>query len=282
MTNPVQIRDLGFRYPDQTVALENVDLDILKGESVVILGPNGAGKTTLLLHINGIFTPQQGSVKILGKNLKNADLATIRKRVGLLFQDPDDQLFMPTVFDDVAFGPLNLGCSKREVTKRVAKALEAVDLPGYGSKCPHHLSYGEKRKVSLATILSMNPEILVLDEPTANLDPASRLELIGLVRKLNQEGKTVITATHDVNTACEIADTIYILNRTIVVFGDRGEIFSNPSKLRANGLEPPAVTRLFEKLKELGLFPDEELPSTMEEAVERLIAMIYTSTNPIK
>lgn len=273
MTEAVQIRELEFRYPDGTSALENVNLDISKGESVVILGPNGAGKTTLLLHLNGILRPRQGRMKILGQKLEEADLREIRRKVGLLFQGPDDQLFMPTVYDDVAFGPLNLGCSEREVEERVSEALKKVNLPNCRQKSPHQLSYGEKRKVSLATILSMYPNVLVLDEPTANLDPASRLELIDLIRELNQEGKTIITATHDVNTACEIADRIYILNRTIVAQGKRSKVFSHPAKLRANGLEPPAVTRLFEKLKELGLFPNKELPSTMEEAVNSLATM---------
>ena len=269
MRKAIDIKDLNFSYPDGTLALENISLEVFAGESVAIIGPNGSGKTTLLLHLNGILKGQKGSVEILGTNTNDGDITELRRRVGIIFQDPDDQLFMSSVFDDVAFGPINMGVAKELVKERVKTALELVGLSGYEDRCSHQLSFGEKKRVSFATILSMEPEMLVLDEPTANLDPRSRDELINIVKRLNEAGKTIIMATHDVNAVAEIADRIYVLNRSIVATGTTREIFSHQKLLRENNLDAPEVAHLFEVLRCFG-YNCEELPLSIDEAVDHL------------
>ncbi|HEX7463326.1 MAG TPA: ABC transporter ATP-binding protein, partial [Actinomycetota bacterium] len=173
-TTALEVRDLRFAFPDGTQALFGVNLSIDEGERVALLGPNGAGKTTLVLHLNGIYSAQAGSVAVGGLPVVKEHLQEIRRRVGIVFQDPDDQLFMPTVRDDVAFGPANLGISGEELDTRVRKALAAVGMSGFEDRAPHHLSFGQRRRVAVATVLAMEPEILVLDEPSSNLDPAGR------------------------------------------------------------------------------------------------------------
>jgi cobalt/nickel transport system ATP-binding protein len=199
MEPAICIRDLSYTYPDGTEALKEVSLEISRGESVALLGPNGAGKSTLTLHLNGILKGKEGSVEIFGDKIGEADLKKIRKRVGIVFQDPDDQLFMPTLFDDLAFGPMNLELPQDEVKERVEIALRKVGLSGFEDRMPHHLSFGQKKRAAFAAVLSMEPDILVLDEPTLNLDPRSRFEVIHVIEELHKEGKTIIIATHDVN-----------------------------------------------------------------------------------
>ena len=269
MRKAIDIKDLNFNYPDGTPALENISLEVFAGESVAIIGPNGSGKTTLLLHLNGILKGQKGSVEIFGANTNDGDIKGLRRKVGVIFQDPDDQLFMPSVFDDVAFGPINMGVAKGLVKERVKTALELVGLSGYEDRCSHHLSFGEKKRVSFATILSMEPEMLVLDEPTANLDPRSRDELVNIVKRLNEAGKTIIMATHDVNAVAEVANRVYVLNRSIVARGTTREIFSNQKLLRENNLDIPEVAHLFEVLRCFG-YNCEELPLSIDEAVDHL------------
>ena len=273
MTKAISINNLGYSYPDGTPALKDVSLDIHEGESIAIIGPNGAGKSTFLLHLNGVLRNENGAVKIFGDKIHDKNIQEIRRRVGIVFQDPDDQLFMPTVFDDVAFGPINLGLSKDEVEKRVDMALRRVGLSGYEDRSPHHLSFGEKKRASFATILSMEPDILVLDEPTSNLDPKSRTELIKTIKDLNEEGKTIITATHDLNAVPDIASRVYVLNRTIVDQGTTREIFENLYLLREMNLDVPEVVRLFEVLKCFG-YDYENLPLSIEEAISHLTGTI--------
>jgi cobalt/nickel transport system ATP-binding protein len=191
----VEIRGLHYTYPDGTVALRGVNLEVEEGESVYLMGPNGSGKSTLLLHLNGLLLPQRGEVRVFGRDTREG-VEEIRRRVGLVFQDPDDQLFMPTVFEDVAFGPLHLGLGEREVRRRVREALRAVGAEGLGRRSPHHLSYGEKKRVAIATILSMEPQLLVLDEPTLGLDPWARREFLSLLERLKR-GRTLVMAGHD-------------------------------------------------------------------------------------
>jgi len=191
----VEIRGLRYTYPDGTAALRGVNLEVEEGESVYLMGPNGSGKSTLLLHLNGLLLPQRGEVRVLGMDTRNG-VGEIRRRVGLVFQDPDDQLFMPTVLEDVAFGPLHLGLGEREVRRRVREALRAVGAEGLERRSPHHLSYGEKKRVAIATILSMEPQLLVLDEPTLGLDPWARREFLSLLRRLKR-GRTLVMAGHD-------------------------------------------------------------------------------------
>jgi len=228
---------LAYAYPDGTQALFGVDLEVAKGERVALLGPNGAGKTTLILHLNGILTPGHGSVHVAGLPVVKENLAEIRRRVGVVFQDPDDQLFMPTVRDDVAFGPANLGITGAELEARVSRALQQVDMADFAERPPHHLSFGQRRRVALATVLAMEPEILVLDEPTSNLDPASRRELADILRSLDV---TLLIVTHDLPYALELCPRSAILSDGLIVAdGPTREILLDEAVMRANRLELP-------------------------------------------
>ncbi len=237
MTKIIRIRNLEYVYPDGTKALKGIDLDILKGESVGLIGPNGAGKSTLLLHLNGILKGQQSSVEVLGMKIEERNLIKIRQKVAIVFQEPDDQLFMPTVFDDVAFGPINADYPEEKVGAKVKEALNGVRMEGYEKRCSHHLSFGEKKRISLATVLSMQPEILILDEPTSNLDPRARRHLIEL---LNNLSLTKIVAGHDLELILEICQRVILLDEgKIVANGDVRGILSNKSLMESHGLELP-------------------------------------------
>ena len=229
----IDIKGLTFTYPDGRRALEDIDMEVFKRESLGIIGPNGAGKTTLLLHLNGILRGK-GSVKMLGINMNDGNLKKIRREIGLVFQDPDSQLFCPTVFEDVAFGPLNLKLSPQEVTRRVSDALERVGLSGFEERAPYHLSLGEKKRVALATVLSMDPQILLLDEPTSNLDPKARRELIRLLGDLKT---TKIIAGHDLDLISKLCRRVILLNEgKKVANGGTSQILENQELLRLNGL----------------------------------------------
>ncbi|MFA6385117.1 MAG: ATP-binding cassette domain-containing protein [Candidatus Omnitrophota bacterium] len=236
----VELKDVRFSYPDGTAALAGVDLSVASGSTLGLIGPNGAGKSTLLLHLNGILK-QRGSVKISGMEVSDRNLSAIRSKVGLVFQDPDAQLFMPTVFDDVAFGPLNMRLPKTTVQDAVISALELVDMLPAMKRSSHHLSFGEKKRISIATVLSMSPQILVLDEPTSNLDPKHRRGLIEFLKGLPI---TKIIATHDLEFVVEICDRAAILDRgSIVSQGDVLSILSNKPLLESHGLEVPHSLR---------------------------------------
>lgn len=214
MTEPsLEVRGLAFAYPDGHQALFGVDMTIARGERVALLGPNGAGKTTLVLHLNGILTAGAGEVRVAGLPVAKENLREIRRRVGIVFQDPDDQLFMPTVRDDVAFGPANLGISGSELDDRVHDALDKVGMAEFAARPPHHLSFGQRRRVAVATVLAMGPEILVLDEPSSNLDPASRRELADVVRALDV---TVFMVTHDLPYALELCPRSMVLSGGVI------------------------------------------------------------------
>jgi len=229
----IEVTGLSFSYPDGHQALDGVDLTVEQGEKLAIIGANGAGKTTLLLHFNGLLRGQ-GRIRVLGREVTPGNLRWIRSRVGLVFQDPDDQLFSPTVLDDIAFGPLNLGCSPTEAKERVARALEWVGLQGYESRSPHRLSLGEKKRVALATVLAMDPEILVLDEPTANLDPAARGRLTELLE--GWQG-TLILATHDLETVGALCRRVAVMDGgRIVAEGAVSSILSDEELLLSHGL----------------------------------------------
>lgn len=232
----IKVENLSYTYPDGHRALENLNFNLKKSESVAVIGPNGAGKSTFLLNLNGILKGG-GKVQVdglvLSKNNRD-NLREVRRKVGLVFQDPDDQLFMPTVYDDVAFGPLNLDLPTEELEERVTKALAAVGLSGYESRLSHHLSMGEKKRVSLAAILSIDPEILVLDEPTSNLDPKARRQLIKILNSLNH---TKIIATHDLDFSKETTErTVLFYQGRIVADGSTKEILANQALLRQFGL----------------------------------------------
>lgn len=229
----VEISNLDFAYPNGKEALTGIGLGVKKGESVGIIGPNGSGKSTLLLHLNGILRGS-GEIKIFGLEPEGGNLKEIRKRVGIVFQDPDDQLFSPTVFDDVAFGPTNLGFKESEVEKKVEGALDKVGLRKLMNESPQHLSFGEKKRISVATVLSMEPELLVLDEPTSNLDPRSRTEILDLLKRLKG---TKIVATHDIPAVKELSSRVVILYEgKIVADGKTAKVLEDKSLLRKFGM----------------------------------------------
>ncbi len=233
MEEIVRVENLSFSYPDGRQALKGVYLTIARGETVAIIGPNGAGKSTLLHHLNGILH-SNGAVRILDKTLNEDNLRWVRARVGLVFQNPDDQLFSPTVFDDVAFGPINMGYPEDRVRKVVKEALEQVGMSGFEQRSPHHLSLGEKKRIAIATVLSMNPEILVFDEPTSNLDPRGKWSLIRLFRKLPA---TKAIATHDLELVRVLCPRTVILDRgCIVADGATEKILADTPLLRTSGL----------------------------------------------
>jgi len=235
MDNAVRVDHLSFAYGDGHQALRDVSLAVQSGEKVALVGPNGAGKSTLMLHLNGILQPVSGSVTVCGLLVDDKALGKVRARVGLVFQDPDDQLFSPTVFDDVAFGPIYQGFSEKEVRARVDRALAAVQMCDYISRVSHHLSVGEKKRIAIATVLSMDPEILVLDEPTAGLDPRARRGLITLLRTLPQ---TMLISTHDLRMVSELLPRTVVMDHGAVV-ADRptGEVLVDTALLEAHGLE---------------------------------------------
>ena len=233
----LSVRGLAFAYPDGHQALFGVDLDLARGERVALLGPNGAGKTTLVLHLNGILTAGAGTIEVAGLPVAKEHLREIRRRVGIVFQDPDDQLFMPTVGRDVAFGPANLGLRGEELDLRVKRALAAVGMDDHADRPPHHLSFGQRRRVAVATVLAMEPEILVLDEPSSNLDPASRRELADIIRSLDL---TVLMVTHDLPYALELCPRALVMNEgAIVADGPTAELLADSELMRANRLELP-------------------------------------------
>jgi cobalt/nickel transport system ATP-binding protein len=235
MKKVIDIKSLSYAYPDGNQGLKNVNLAICSGESVAVIGPNGAGKSTLLLHLNGILRGNS-TVEICGLSLEEKNLKEIRKRVGLVFQDPEDQLFSLSVFDDVAFGPINMGYSESEVKQRVAQALEWVGMSGYEHRSPHHLSVGEKKRVAIATVLSLNPEILVIDEPTSNLDPRSKWSLIELLKRLPV---TKIIATHDLDLVRALCQRTVVMDEGKIVTDDNTEaILDDISLLKEHGLAP--------------------------------------------
>jgi len=235
MNEVIKIENLSFIYPDGQSALSDVSLTIHLGERVALVGPNGAGKTTLLLHLNGIL-PSNGQVKVFGSAVMDGNLKEVRRWVGLVFQNPDDQLFSPTVFDDVAFGPINLGYSEAEVRQSVAQALRWVGMTGFEKRSPHHLSLGEKKRIAIATVLSMSPEILVLDEPTANLDPRSKWALISLLKRSTM---TLIIACHDLELVRAVCQRVVIIDQgRIIAEGSTENILGDMPLLQAHGLAP--------------------------------------------
>ena len=233
----ILIDDLSFAYPDGRQALQAISLMVRPGEKVALAGPNGAGKSTLLLHLNGILRGQ-GDIVIAGEPVVKERLPIIRALVGMVFQNPDDQLFSPTVFEDVAFGPLHMGLDEQEVRRRVEEALAQVDMLDYTGRVSYHLSMGEKKRIAIATVLAMRPRILALDEPTAGLDPRARRGLIELLRELPQ---TMLIATHDMPLVRELCPRMVLMDEgRIVADDDTAAIFADEALLEAHGLERPA------------------------------------------
>jgi cobalt/nickel transport system ATP-binding protein len=264
----LEIRDVGFSYSDGTIALKGVSLALEEGEKVAIIGPNGAGKSTLLHLVAGFRMPFTGEVVIAGRKLDSDNADSLRRELGLLFQDPDDQIFMPTVEEDVAFGPRNLKLD--DIDGRVARGLRSTGIEELAKRKPHKLSYGMKKRVALAGTMAMEPRVLLLDEPTSGLDPKSRKELIKLLKSMD---RGMLIATHDIEAAAEIVDRAVVLNVEIVMEGTMRDLVVAREALEKSGLEVPPVSKLFSILDSMG-YQVESLPVSMDQAVAELTKVI--------
>ncbi len=271
----IETKDITYEYPDGTKALDKVNFNVDEGKIVALLGPNGAGKSTLFLHFNGILSPSTGSVLIDEETVKynKKDLMQVRQKVGIVFQNPDDQLFAPTVLEDVAFGPMNMGLPKEEVEVRVKEALLRVGMEGFEKKPPHHLSGGQKKRVAIAGILAMKPKIMVLDEPTSGLDPKGASQILRLLYKLNHEGITIVISTHDVDLVPLYASKVYIISEgKIIKEGTAPEVFEDVKTIRGANLRLPRIAHLMEILEKEDKLPfDKPYPLTIGEARKRII-----------
>ena len=273
----LEVKNLKYSYNSEYQALKGVSLKVNKGEMIALLGKNGAGKSTLFLHLNGIYKPDEGQVFIDGEELKydKKSLLKFRQKVGIVFQNPDDQIFAPTVEEDVAFGPLNLGLSMEEVQDRVEEALARVGMTGFEKKAPHHLSGGQKKRVAIAGILAMKPEIMVLDEPTAGLDPQGVVNLSALLDELNEEGITILISTHEVDLVPNYADRVFVLvDGKLIADGTPKNIFAQPDILEKANLKVPIVTDLFQQLEEEGFDMEGDYPLTINEAKDKFLKLL--------
>ena len=269
----LETKNLSFTYHDGTQALKNVNIKIKKGEKIAIMGPNGAGKSTLFSHFNGLSEPTSGHVEIEGEKIifEREELLKVRQKVGIVFQDPNDQLFAPTVKEDVAFGPMNLGLDYDEVERRIKEALEMVGMAGFEEKTPHHLSGGQQKRVAIAGIIAMRPDIMILDEPTAGLDPEGVDKVFNILNNLNEEGMSIVISSHDIEMVNHFADKIFVLyDGEIIAEGDKHQIFSNKELLKKAHLKAPVTTEILYKLKENGLDVDTEKIS-IDETVEEIL-----------
>ena len=273
----LEVKDLKYSYNKDYQALKGVSLKVERGEMVALLGKNGAGKSTLFLHLNGIYEPDEGKVFIDGEELKydKKSLLKFRQKVGIVFQNPDDQIFAPTVEEDVAFGPLNLGLPMEEVQNRVKESLARVGMSGFEKKAPHHLSGGQKKRVAIAGILAMKPEVMVLDEPTAGLDPQGVTDLSRLLDELNEEGITILISTHEVDLVPNYANKVFVLvDGLLIGEGTPKEIFAQPEILEQANLKVPIVTELFQKLEKDGFDMENDYPLTIDEAKDKFLELL--------
>ena len=268
----LEVCNLSYRYPNGTQALKHVNLSVKEGKKTAILGPNGSGKSTLFYHLNGIILPQKGKIIVKGREITKKNVYYVRTTVGLVFQDPDDQLFAPTVWDDLAFGPNNLGLSGDEVAARVEGVLSMLGIEEFRDRNPDNLSGGEKKKVAIAGVLAMNPEILVFDEPTSGLDPKSTSEMIELMDELASDGRTVIISTHNVDIASSWADYIYILRKgEIYAEGEPESVFSKDDLLKKTNLTAPVVVRTHREFEAHNIYKKQDkVPLTILDLVENL------------
>ncbi len=265
----VSVKEVRFIYPAGVSAIKGVSLDIQQGERVALLGPNGSGKSTLILMIAGLLTPQKGEITVFGEKTTSKNFQKFRSRIGLVFQDPDDQLFTQSVIEDIEYGPKNLKLPEEDIKARSEHVLDKMGIQHLKSRPPHRLSFGEKKKVSLATALVLKPELLILDEPTANLDLVSRRGLIDTLNELNKAGTTIIVSTHDVEALPELADRIIVISRGLMLGGGATrEVLQDASLLQSSGLEPPAIVNLFSDLKSQGLIG--QIPITLAEGKKEL------------
>lgn len=271
-----------YKYPDGTKALDNLSLAVEKGRKAAFLGPNGAGKTTLFLHFNGILRPSGGKLVYEGRDLRydQASLKEIRKKVGIVFQDPDTQLFSASVVQEVSFGPMNLGMPREEVLERVNRAMEDTEISGLKLRPTHFLSEGQKKRVTIADILAMDPAVIIFDEPTACLDPRLKRHVVGLMDRINREGKTVILSTHDVDLAYSWADRVFLIKEGKVAGqGTPEEIFQDQDLVLCSGLEQPWLIDIYSQLRNNGWI-DGRTPAPRTK--ENLLEIIRDNLAPVK
>jgi energy-coupling factor transporter ATPase len=276
----LKIEGLRYKYPDGTKALNGVNIDVLKGEFLAILGANGSGKTTLLKHLNGLLKPTFGSIILDGKRLSEFKPSEVFRKVGMVFQDPNDQLLAPTVEEDVAFGPANLNLKYEEIMNRVMNALELVEMKKYAKKTINFLSYGQRKRICIAGILAMEPEVLILDEPTSGLDPDGVKSVMKLLKDLNRKrGITIIIATNSVDLVPVYTTRVVIMDKgKIIKEGTPESVFTDSRMLEDVKLELPQIAQLMEVLRNKDKFPINELPLTIEEARRELINLIKPVT----
>lgn len=256
---------LSYTYPDGTRALREIDLSVERGERVAVLGPNGSGKTTLFHHFNGLYMPTSGRVLVAGERVTRDNLRGVRQRVGLVFQDPDDQLIANSVWEDVAFGPRNLDRDEETIEELVQASLEAMDITNLADKTPDQLSGGEKKRAAIAGVLAMQPEVIVLDEPTAGLDPGGTADIIAVMDELHTAGKTLVISTHDVDLAASWADRVYILYEgRVAASGRPSQVFTDSSFIREVGLRTPTLLRTHRELRARGLCADDAPLSVLD------------------
>lgn len=268
MHKAIEMEEVVFSYPQGTPSLQGISFSIKRGRKVALVGPNGAGKTTLLLMCNGILKPDSGRVLVNGVPLAytKIGLRNVRKKVGFVFQNSDNQIFAPTVFQDICFGPLNLGMEKEEIRTKVDEALFCVGLKGFEKRPPHHLSGGEKKRVAIAGVLAMEPDILIFDEPTSSLDPASAAEIMELLDELNAMGKTILVSTHDVMLAFEWADQVLLISDGRIIHeGPPKEVFVDQDLVKVSRLTVPPILELFCELKARGILTERTPPSGILE-----------------
>jgi len=262
----IRLEGVSFRYPDGRLALEDLSVSMAPGERVALVGPNGAGKSTLLHIMAGLFVPSAGKAVVKGVELNRKSAPEVRRHVGLMFQDPDDQIFMPSVWEDVAFGPTNYGLPEDEVRRRVVEAMRMTGIEGFEERVPHRLSLGEKKRVAMAGLLTMSPDLLLLDEPTANLDPQGRREFVEILEKRNE---AIVIATHDLSVAFHLAKRVLVLKTKLLYDGDVFGLIQDRKVLREARLELPSFSRLIQRwAEETG--KEFRPPATVDEALEIL------------
>lgn len=269
----IETKNIQFAYNEKDV-LKGIDLSICKGEKIAVMGRNGAGKTTFLLNINGVLSPDKGKIYVKGKEIGKCNADVLRKTTGFVFQDPDSQIIASTVKAEISFGPLNMGLEKNEVKKRVDSAIEYMGLKGFENRAPHYLSGGEKKRVTIADILAMGPEVFIFDEPMSSLDPINAENVESIINRLHNEGKTLIVSTHNSDFAYRFAERIIVFDDgKIAGDGTPDEIFSNVELLEKTDLKKPEIMIIWEKLARKGIVKG-NCPKTAEETAMAIIACI--------
>ncbi|WP_226665316.1 energy-coupling factor ABC transporter ATP-binding protein [Metabacillus litoralis] len=281
MTTPlISFENISYQYPDKTLALKSLSLHIDKGKKIALIGNNGAGKSTLFLLLNGLLIPSGGKIYFNGKVLtyKRVELKKLRQKVGIVFQNPDSQLFSSSVYEDIKFGPKNLGLSKEEIQKAADQAIHLTETETLKEKPPHFLSLGQKKRVAIAGIIAMNPELMVLDEPTAGLDPYYAKKIMQILNDIHHENRTILLSTHNVDLAYEWADEIIVLhNGSLLAQGQPAKVFQNRELLKQSHINQPMILEIYQQLLNTMNIPlPREYPITQKDFVEKLSSLLHT------